>query len=166
MLTQDELNNLISCSKLVENAEPSRGMNTEKRSYRKNLDLKATQERHLFRVFIRQSTELLEDFSIGLTYRSGDKEKGNIILIRFNGNHGDVDWSKDGHYSSFHIHRMTEDLLEQGIREPKETEITTRYSTLEEALAEFFNEINLENWLGYFPELRQLPLIATVGGQE
>jgi len=166
MLSQSEINSLISCPKLVENAEPSKGMNTEKRSRRKNLDLKATQERHAFRVFIRQSTELLEDFSIGLIYRSGDKEKGNIMLIRFNGNHGDVDWSKDGHYSSFHIHRMTEELLEQGIREPKEIEKTARYSTLEEALADFFNEINLENWLGYFPELRQLPLIATVGGQE
>ena len=166
MLTQNEIDSLIACPKLVENSEPSKGMSIENRSRRKNLELKAAQGKHLFRVFIRQSTELLEDFSIGLTYRSGDKETGNLTLIRFNGNHGEVDWSKDGHYSSFHIHRITEDLLEQGIREPKETDITTRYSTLEEALAEFFNEISLENWLGYFPELRQLPLMVTVEGQE
>ncbi len=168
MLRQNEIQRLIACPKRVEKSEPATGFNTENRSRRKNLELSAIEKGYVFKVFIRQSTELIENFSIGLIYKSGDKEKGNIMLIRFNGNHGDVDWSNDRHYSSFHIHRITEELLEQGVREPKDIEKTTRYTTFDGALAKFFKEINLENWLACLPELKQISLAftTTVGGQE
>jgi len=163
MLNDREIKELIACQKSIERSEPKHGMQTDGRFNRRSMELKSADQKHSFTMFIRQSTELIEDFSIGLVYKSLDKEKGSVNLIRFNGSHGEVDWSKDGHYSAFHIHRVSESLLNQGNREPKEIELTHRYSTLESALAEFFKEIKLENWQAYFPELKQMTLLGVAG---
>jgi len=50
-----------------------------------------------------------------------------------------------------HIHRISEALLAGGIYEPREIEITERYSTFDSAINEFLRYINLMNITEYFP---------------
>lgn len=158
MLTDNEIEELISCEKIIVKAEPTTGMeNDPKSSYvkRKNLQLESTDKRYIFDVFIRQNTKFINQFSIGLRYKINEKK---IILIRYNGEHGQSDWSIDKHYSAFHIHKITEELLDKGIFEPKYIEITSRFTTYDSAINEFRKHVNINNYTKYFTEIIQLPL--------
>ncbi len=166
MLSQTEIDRLISLPKQIERTTPAHGLKTDGRNERKDLDLESTDGNHRFRVFIRKNLMLIEDFSVGLVYRSNRKELGDLMLIRFNGSHGRSDWSEDRHYSAFHIHVMTEKLLTKGVREPKDVSLTDRFSSLEQALVEFFNHVAIENWPAYFPELKQIPMFGTAEGRD
>ena len=44
----------------------------------------------MFRVFIRQNTNFIENFSIGLLYHTGDRMLRTIALVRYNGPHGET----------------------------------------------------------------------------
>jgi hypothetical protein len=113
-----------------------------------------------FTVFIRQSDKFIENFSIGLRYKTKDRTLGTVTLIRYNGLHGETNRGPDGHFGRPHIHRVNAMELAEGNREPQERhrEITDRYSTYEEALSVFFVDIGASNYLDYFGELRQLEL--------
>ena len=155
MLTDSDINRLVTCLKRITDAVPKKGMGPDKKSSlirRKNLKLISEDEQHRFDVFIRHNTMLTEQFSLGLRFRSDDKLIGNITLIRFNGAHGQSDWSRDGHYSGFHIHRISQALLAKGISEPREVEMTDRYSSFDSALNEFLKYVCLTNINAYFPQ--------------
>lgn len=94
---------------------------------------------------------LVEQFSIGLRFQTNDKMVGKITLIRYNGAHGQIDWSKDKHHSAFHIHKITAELLAKNIYEPKDIEITERFATFDSALSEFIKYTNIINHSDYFP---------------
>ena len=84
--TDDELAALINCSKQV--VEPPRKeMLLEGKMKRNDMALKSVDGKHAFRVFMRQSDEFSEDFSIGLVYLPNE-EPGSFILLRCNGKHG------------------------------------------------------------------------------
>jgi len=154
LLTDSDIKKLILCPKMITDALPRKGMISDKKSSiikRKNLKLISQDGQYHFEIFMRQNTLLIEQFSIGLQFKSDERSIGNIILIRFNGEHGQSDWSKDNHYSAFHIHRITQELLEKGIFEPKETEITSRYCSFDGALNEFLRYVNILNISEYFP---------------
>jgi len=164
MLNQSEIDGLISEPKRIARANPTYGMKTDGRNEKKNLDLVSADGKHQFDVFIRKNLSLIEDFSVGLIYKSNQKELGDVMLIRFNGSHGQRDWSENRHYSAFHIHAITEDLLREGIRELKNIKMTDRFTSSEQALAEFFSDISVENWQAHFPELKQLLLSNVTEG--
>jgi len=166
MLNQSEIDGLISEPKRITRANPTHGMKPDGRNEKKNLDMVSVDENHRFDVFIRKNLSLIEDFSVGLIYKSNQKELGDVMLIRFNGSHGQSDWSERLHYSAFHIHTITEDFLRKGIREPKNIELTDRFSSLDQALAEFFSDIVVENWQAYFPELKQMPMFSVTEGSD
>jgi len=158
MLTNKKIEELITCSKIIIDATPKQGMAADNKTAlikRKNLNLTSQDEKHQFTVFIRQNTMLVEQFSIGLLYHLNKFNIKNITLIRFNGEHGQQDWSKDNHYNSFHIHSINEVLLKQRIFEPKEITITNKYNTFHSALFEFIDHVNIVNYVDFFPNFKK-----------
>ena len=160
MLTDQEIVNLISIPKKIVAKEPSAAgaYRQRDRDRRCDLDLQAaSDDTKKFSVFIRQSDKLIENFSIGLRYQTGDNDLRTITLCRYNGPHGETSHDADGHYAKPHIHRITASEVESGSTQPQERhrEITDRYKTYEQALRTFFADIQATNCKNYFPELFQ-----------
>ena len=156
MLTDQRIQDLVSCSKTITKKEPARGYREDGRHLRCDLELASTEDNDTtFTVFIRQSTEFIENFSIGLRYSTNDLILGIVTLIRYNGPHGEASRDTDGHYAKPHIHRITASELQSGSGQPQERdrEITDRYSTFEQGLLAFFRDIDITNFEDYFPGL-------------
>lgn len=154
MLTDQKIAELIKYPKIITEAIPKKGMATDKKSSfirKRNLKLQSDDEQYFFDAFIRHNTMLIEQFSIGLRFKTDDKTVGKITLIRYNGEHGQSDWSKDNHYSAFHIHKVREILLNKGIYEPEHIEITQKFSTYDSALNAFLKDVHIINFAKYFP---------------
>ena len=158
MLSNKQIDDLIRCPKMIIDASPKHGMAIDRKNSfvkRKNLSLRSTADDYNFDIFIRENTMLIENFSIGLLYKTEDKNFGKITLIRYNGEHGQNDWSRDRHYSAFHVHSITEDLLLQGIYEAKEITLTDKFSTFDSALNLFLKSVNVKNITEYFPHYEE-----------
>lgn len=156
MLTDQEIQHLIVSPKEIVKKTPNRGYGQKNSSMSCDLHLKGTgEEETSFIVYIRQNAKFIENYSIGVRYRTEDEKLGIIILVRYNGPHGETSRAADGHYAKTHTHRITHDDLLAGNTNPQERdrEITDRYSTFEDALRVFFGDINIQNWTSYFPGL-------------
>ena len=161
MLTDGEIEHLVRLPKDIISKAPTVGYRNENGSRRCELELMANSSPGaVFTVFIRQNDRFIENFSLGLHYRTGDRTVGAITLVRYNGPHGETSRGPGGHFDRPHIHRLTAQELAEGNREPQEShrEVTGLYSTYEEALLVFFKDIASSNHLDYFGELRQLEL--------
>jgi hypothetical protein len=85
MFTISRIAELIMCDKQITDA-PTRDFREEYRHRRKDFRLQAANDPKLsFSVFMRQSLEFVEDFSLGLVYQSEDGKR--ITLVRYNGQH-------------------------------------------------------------------------------
>ena len=149
--TDDELKNLILCSKQVDEP-PRREMRLEGKHKRNDMTLKSADGKHSFLVFLRHSEEFSENFSLGLRYQPGE-DPGSFQLIRCNGQHGGE--RIHPHHAVFHIHRSKADDINAGILEPRQIEQTDAFASFREALAYFCRLINLENPDDYFPGISQ-----------
>ena len=157
MLTDKEIQELITTPKTIITREPAKGYKHESGNQRCDLTLNSTEnEKVTFLVFIRQNTQFIENYSIGLRYKTKNKALGTVTLVRYNGLHGETDWGHDGHYNNPHIHRITAEELKSGNIHPQEShrKTTDKYNTLEEAIEIFFNDMNVVNWSTYFPQLK------------
>lgn len=150
--SQDELDKLIACPKCTIEP-PKRSMRTEMGSHRNEAVLESEDGRHRFRVFIRQSADFAENFSIGLEYQPRE-DSGAIILLRCNGPHGPHKlWP---HHAQYHIHKAkTENLLE-GARAEAFAEVTPAYASFEEALRYFGEICHIADWSLHYPSLQQM----------
>lgn len=161
-MTEQEISDLIACPKTIVRREPAHSYRTEHRQRRCDLDLRADADGRAFEVFIRQNTEFIENYSVGLRFQTNLRPLGLITLTRYNGPHGEVARAPDGHFARPHIHRITERELASGTIQPQENDrqITNRYGAFEQALEVFFADVGITNALDYFPELQQrrLPL--------
>lgn len=158
MLTDQEITSLIEVPKTIVARTPATGYRDDNRNIRCDVEMTASSDNgEAFAVFIRRHNRYIENFSIGLRYRTFDKQLGDVTLVRYNGLHGEVSRHPDGHFAKSHIHRITEEEVMQGLLQPQERrrEITDRYGTFEEALWIFFGDIGTTNLERYFPELRQ-----------
>ena len=161
MLTDHEIESLIGLPKDIVSKTPAVGYRNENLHRRCELELTASSSPDTeFTVFVRQNDKFIENFSIGLRYKTKDRTLGTITLLRYNGPHGETSRRLGGHFGRPHIHRVTARELAEGNREPQERyrDITDRYGTFEEALSVFFRDIAASNYLDYFGELRQLEL--------
>ena len=161
ILTDQQIQDLLDIPKTVTEKKPAKGYKEENNQRRCDLKLEATSDNGaIFSVFIRQNSKFIENFSIGLRYQTNIKAMGSITLVRYNGSHGESSHHPDGHYALPHIHRITEQELASGSTQPQERhrEITDRYSTFDQALRTFFDDLCIENYGDYFPELLQLVL--------
>jgi hypothetical protein len=151
IFTDEEFEGLVACPKQVVDP-PRRDMRVEGKMKRNDMTLKSVDGKHSFRVFMRQSDEFIENFSLGLMYVPGE-EPGSFQLIRCNGQHGGE--SVHPHHAVFHIHRSKADDINAGILEPRHIEQSTAYASFREALAHFCAIIRLEKPDDYFPGLSQ-----------
>lgn len=152
--TDEEIACLIACPKQVVDP-PRRDMRIEGKMKRNDMTLKSNDGRHSFRVFLRQSEEFPENFSIGLMYVPGE-EPGSFQLMRFNGQHGGE--RVHPHHAVYHIHNSKADDINAGILEPRHIEQSTVYASYREALAHFCSMIQIERPDDYFPGLTQAHL--------
>lgn len=140
----DKIHELIHCEKLIDELLPKQGYKEINKWYdSRKILLSSLNKPYKFEVFIRKHKTLIENFSIGLIYKALSEDEKNITLCRYNGSHGQNDWSIDKHYSSFHIHKINNDLLKRGITEPKQIEITNKYASFDSALDVFCKDIKI-----------------------
>lgn len=161
MLTDEEIGELIASRKKITSKSPAKGYQEESGSRRCSLALEGVDaEKRLFSVFIRQNSQFMENYSIGLRHATQNKNFGSVTLVRYNGPHGEKSRAADGHYAKAHIHRLTAEEMESGSLRPQEKyrEITDKYAIFEDALAVFFRDTGITNWQDYFPALSQLRL--------
>lgn len=162
MLTDADIADLISRPKKIVRKTPATGYIEQNQNRRCDLELvDIADERCQYRVFIRQSTNFIENFTIGLRHRPmADPMFGTLTLVRYNGPHGEYSINPDGHYAVPHIHRITESEIASGSFQPQEShrELTNRYSTYESALRVFWSDIGVtddDNINKHFPGLMQ-----------
>jgi len=157
--TQPELDELISCSKKVEDP-PRKDMRSDRGHKRNDMTLRSPDDTKRFSVFMRINETFPENFSIGLTYDPRD-EPGEIILLRCNGPHGEHDNSPiedpQPHFG-FHIHRARADVINARLSPDKFASLTDAYASFEEALHHFLKLANIIGTEDYFPTHHQLPL--------
>ena len=158
-LTDRGIQHLISLPKEVTRRDPASGYRQEGRQRRCELDLQSLDdEALLFKVFVRQNTEFIENFSLGLRCRTRHTGIGTITLIRYNGPHGETGLQPDGHFARPHIHRISWKEITSGSSQPQERliEPTNRYGTFDQALVVFLGDIGVTNADLFFPDLQQL----------
>jgi len=147
MLEIDELqlNELLKCEKQIIEP-PKKQMDLINRSYRNGFKAISIDKKYSFIVFIRQSEDIPDDFSIGLVYCSNTGK--NITLYRCNGPHGDfVDNNQmENHYFGFHEH-----IFQPGSYNKMVGILTKAYGTFQDGLAYFCRHCNITNANVYFP---------------
>jgi hypothetical protein len=152
--TEQDITDLISCRKEVIDP-PRREMKIEGKMKRNEMTLRSSDNKHEFRVFMRQSEEFQENFSIGLDYLPHE-DPGEFNLIRYNGQHGGT--KVFPHHAVYHIHRMRAEDINAGKKAPRAIERTEEYASFTEALRIFCNHINLDSADQHFPGLVQRSL--------
>ena len=158
MITDQDIQDLIRRPKVIVDRRPATGHREVNGHRRCDLDLRSDEpEAATFKVFIRQNIKFIENFSIGLRYETGDRSLRTVTLVRYNGPHGETSRHPDGHYGMPHIHRITAAEIASGSAHPQESrrEVTDRYTTYEQALAVFFDDIATRDPAIHFPGLIQ-----------
>jgi hypothetical protein len=165
IFTPLSIDELISCEKQIVEA-PAREFKEENRHRRKDMRLQDMGvERRMFGVFIRQSQEFAEDFSLGLVYLSQDGKR--MTMIRYNGQH---DQSNDPYdlaktHFQYHIHKATAENLNNDRYAQHPASATRDYASFEEATTEFLQAIGLraDDISTHFPGMGSLPLFRNRG---
>lgn len=159
--SQQFLDDLIKTPKKI--LEPSKKeMRLENKHYRNEFKCESQNGEFLFNVFLRQSVDFSENFSIGLRYLPKDDE--SVILCRFNGPHGG--WKDSPHHWKPHIHLAKRENMEKGLSSESYVEITSRYTTFYDAVPTFMEYCCIIDWRSYFPDFAQIPMDFKKFGDE
>lgn len=108
-----------------------------------------------FSIFIRQSSEFTEDFSIGLVWRPDSYPYG-IILVRFNGAHGKN--RNVEHQRIPHVHELTLLDIQNQKYNPHQISETNGYVNMDDATLKFMKYCNIIDWERDFPHLLEMDL--------
>lgn len=138
MYTDQFLNNLIICPKIITEGPKSAGVS--RGSNKTVFTMLSADNQYRFSGFITRNVTFHENFSIGLVFIPIE-EKGKICLLRCNGPHGEVRGMQ--HHSRFHIHKVTADDLNEGIKVERQVQETDEYSTFDDAIQFYVKYINL-----------------------
>ena len=138
MYTDELIQELINCPKIVVDA-PKEMKEGRSGFLKKSFTLKSVDSTYSFSGFITKNLTFAENFSIGLTYSSKD-DKGRTTLLRCNGPHG---MTKELHHAACHIHIVTAEDVNNGIKAERNIKQTNGYSTLEDAVQFFVKYINI-----------------------
>jgi len=166
VFSQEELDNLISCPKVITDA-PRRQMRLERRHKRNDMRLRSADGDLEFTVFMRINEDFQENFSIGLIHVPRE-ERGSLCLFRCNGPHGDFlgGSGPPGSHFQYHVHRAKVGNLEAGLRAEHGATLSREYASYRDALTFFLREINVINAFDFFPELSQPMLPLDLPGKE
>ena len=155
--TDEEIQELISCSKMVDKP-PLKALKEERGHLRNEMTVKSADGKLKFRIFMRVNQTFNENFSIGLEYFPDD-EPGSITLLRYNGPHGEHILYP--HHVIYHIHKASAECVNAGLKPERNISETDSYASFREALRQFFKEINLSDASKYFPEVFENTLFDT-----
>lgn len=157
-MTEDILNALIHCKKeIIEH--PKKAMK-EINNSRRN-DFTAISAKNVFTkpqkftIFIRQSCEFTEDFSIGLIWKPEGYSCG-IILVRFNGAHGKN--RSVEHQRIPHIHKLTLLDIQNQKYDPHQIIETKNHVNINDSILKFMEYCNIIDWERDFPYLLETNL--------
>ena len=109
--TTEIIDELIARPKRVSKSPPKE-FKEENRHRRKDMELEGIEGGEFF-VFIRQSLEFSEDFSLGLQYILDGKR---ILLVRYNGQHEQTDdvIKLELLHFQYHVHKASPENLNNG----------------------------------------------------
>ena len=164
MLTDRDIDEMVRLPKVIVEKTPAGGYKEQSGHRRCDLKLEIASDENEqvledgnFSVFIRQNIKFIDNFSIGLKFRSLERALRTIVLVRYNGPHGERIHQGDEHYHKPHVHRLTAADLESGNFHPRERhrEITDRYVLLDQAIDVFFRDTSVRNYQEYFPSQLQ-----------
>ena len=155
MLTDELISQLINEEKIITES-PKREFKIENQHLRNDFQLISSDGIRGYSVFMRQHISFKENFTIGLVYHS--EEGTSFNLFRCNGNHGQVviDILNPSPHFGYHTHKITAELLENNINDPKQSELTKEYASFEQALIYFFKYVNIKDADKYFPKINQI----------
>lgn len=153
MWTDDQIQQLITCTKTITRA-PGK-LKLQSGHFRTDFELTSEAGDHVFRVFIRYNAMFMENFSVGLDYKSG-KEEGTICLYRCNGPHGDT--RPGGHHGKPHIHYATAETIDSDRRSESNITQTAEFVTWQDALAYFVRHVRIFGAEEYFDFLNSQQL--------
>ncbi len=151
LYNDNEIAGLIYCPKIIVEP-PARQMKAERGSYRNGMLLRSKDGDSQFRVFIRQSVDFEEDFSVGLDYLSRD-DSGSVCLTRYNGKHGGHE--AHPHHLNCHIHIARAVDINAGIRMEKHITPTIEYASFYDAIRCFMKDVQVEGIERYFDFINQ-----------
>ena len=156
--TQDFIDELISCEKTVVQP-PKKQMAVVGDHFRNDMTLVALKHEYTFAVFMRKSCIFEENFTIGLQYVL--PEGGRITILRCNGPHGEHcnDLPGGDHFMGYHIHKATEEAIASDCKPEIQAELTTEYSTYDDAFCYFLSACNVIDRHKYYPSKGQMSLI-------
>lgn len=155
MLTDELINKLITEEKVIV-VPPKKDFKEEFQHLRNDFQLTSIDGVRKYSVFMRKHKEFWENFSIGLVFIS--EEGVSYNLFRCNGNHGEVvvDILNPIPHFNYHTHKITAELLENNINDPKQSEITREYASFEQALNYFLKYVNIQESDKFFPNINQM----------
>jgi hypothetical protein len=141
ILSDTELDKLLNMPKRVEN--PGAKARAVNKHTQKDYRVVSGDGKHVFALFVRQSTMLPESFSAGLRWlpKSGE----DVTLIRFNGPSHPHANAIEGERFEFvcHIHQATERYLAAGKKDEGFALPTQDYKTLNGALYNLVKRCNI-----------------------
>ena len=129
---------MIDCPKNAIRAERKR-MQSVNRHRKNNAYLVSQDGKFEYKLFLRQSLEFLEDFSVGLIWTNPTRHieitKNSVILLRCQGPHdGKTPLGTDLHHD-YHIHRITlDDFDAKRYQKPSDRVQTSDFSSFEQAI--------------------------------
>ena len=144
--TNELIKTLIECPKKITKA-PSKHFKSDRGHLRNDFEMQSLDGQYNFTCFVRVNEQFMENFSIGMDFIQTD-EPGSIVLLRCNGAHGHKDIP---HHNYCHIHKATAETIETGLKPESSIEITTDYSSYQEAIAYFLRLTNIKDGNQYFP---------------
>lgn len=133
-MTAKEIHDLIVCEKNVISSD-YKTLKQDNQHMKANIDLE-DKNKNKFRLFIRQSSEFLEDFSIGLLLLKPNAFDENAILVRFQGPHDTLFNPRLGNdlHCVFHSHILSEDdIRNKRFIHPSKKDERSEYESFEEA---------------------------------
>ncbi len=157
MITEDLINELIVCPKKAIKADRKR-MIAVNRSFRNRITLCSLDGSYGFDLFLRQSEEFVEDFSVGLIWTNASQYSDiakDIILIRFQGPHDSgKPFGEDLHHD-YHIHQISvEDIAQRRYLRPSRKTSSDKFHSFSGALHEIIQHcsiIDLDKCIDFSP---------------
>ena len=152
MYTEELLNELLSCSKVV--TEGWREVPDSRHGTKKVISMTSVDGNDEFTAFYTQNKYFSEDFSIGLVHVTRTSD-GKQILIRCNSAHGPTKHAT-GHHISPHTHKPIAEEINKGNKREIKIEPTDAYSSFETGLHYFGKLINIktDHRIKHFPAPR------------
>lgn len=142
------LREVLFCNKVAVRADRKK-LSFSNRHRRNNVFLASKDKKYEYKLFMRQSEDFLEDFSVGLIWTNPSKfieiTKSSVILVRCQGPHdGKEPLGFDIHHD-YHIHTITlEDFKDKRYQKPSGRVSTSKFSSFEQAIFHLMTEYKVD----------------------